>query len=134
MPDSWDETIRKVASLRSRGRYQEALHQLETSEGFADDTSLRTEKALIYVLQHRHSELLQLLSEEPLDEVYSESKGESLNRILRDLARVHEDLRLREAVVSAEAVAERWLVNRENQEYDRLDVIFLSLWGRKGNS
>jgi hypothetical protein len=85
-----------------------------------ENVLVQNELALSYILQHNFGKVLKLLGQ--LDLPLNDTKERGFTRILHHYTGVHTDLMLAEAVKSSETVYQRWLAEREVEDYGNLDV------------
>lgn len=113
--------VKDAIALRRQGRYQESIaHFLGLPQDVLEQPAVRNEHALSYVFQHNFEGLLELTG--CLDGTQDDTKEAAFATLLTDYARMHADLMLSEAVMTAGEVQTKWLVERPVESYDDLDV------------
>lgn len=113
--------IEEAVCLRDRGLLQESVSRLEALPLIAlDKIVVRNELALTYILQHDFGKVLKMMA--PLELLYDDTRDLGFTRMLLDYTVIHADMMLAEAVKSSERVYQRWLADKEVNDYDDLDV------------
>lgn len=119
-PDG-QKALQDAIHVRYLGRYYDSEAQFKSlPANIGKQISVLNELAISYVFQGNFRKLLGLFREPDILEI--ESKDDSLSKLLLDYSRMHTDLMLAEAVETASNVWDKWLANRNIEEYDDVDV------------